>query len=261
MSTVWTAGWARKAARLYDADYAKRYRAHDDQLLESPACLGFVDWLQRTCRQFQPPIDVLDLGCGTGRYFWALEGVRTLVGIDASASMLEEAAHPFRADQIRAGKIELIHGDLFDHDFGASRFHLVYSIGVLGEHSPLDQVVVARVRHWLNSGGRFAFTTVHPDSFSIQRTWRRQLGRAAEKMLPPPFKSPMHERLLSHGRYADEGYIRKLLEPAFVIESVERFVSEAHLHCLCVARKGARGPREHSESSSLAARASGGGAP
>ncbi len=235
------ASWARKASRLYDADYAKRYRAHDDQLLESPACLGFVDWLQRTCRQFQPPpnIDVLDLGCGTGRYFWALEGVRTLVGIDASASMLEEAAHPFRADQIRAGTIELIHGDLFDHDFGASRFHLVYSIGVLGEHSPLDQVVVARVARWLNSGGRFAFTTVHPDSFSIQRTWRRQLGRAAEKMLPPPFKSLMHERLLSHGRYADEGYIRKLLEPAFAIESIERFVSEAHLHCLCVARKSA----------------------
>jgi SAM-dependent methyltransferase len=237
MSTVWTASWARNAARLYDADYAKRYRAHDEQLMESPACLGFVAWLQHTCRQFQPPIDVLDLGCGTGRYFWALEGVRTLVGIDASAPMLEEAAHPFREDQIRAKKIKLIHGDLFDHDFGASRFHLVYSIGVLGEHSPLDKEVVARVTRWVNTGGRFAFTTVHPDSFSIQKTWRRQIGRALEKVLPPPFKALMHRRLLSQGRYADEAYIRELLEPAFVIESLEPFVSEAHLHCLCVARK------------------------
>jgi SAM-dependent methyltransferase len=237
MSTVWAMDWARKAAALYDTAYAKRYRAHDEAQLANPAYLGFVEWLKRTCRQFQPPIDVLDLGCGTGRYFWALEGVSTLVGIDASAPMLQEAAHPFREEQIRASHVTLIHGDLFAHDFGTSRFDLIYSIGVLGEHSPLDAMVVTRVAGLLSSGGRFAFTTVHPDSFSIPRTRRRHAGRVAAQMLPPPFRGFLRERLLSRGRYADEEYIRSLLEPGFTIESLERFVSEAHLHCLCVARK------------------------
>ena len=31
--------------------------------------------------------------------------------------------------------------------------------------------------------------------------------------------------------------VRALLADGFEIESMERFVSEAHLHCLCVARK------------------------
>jgi hypothetical protein len=37
--------------------------------------------------------------------------------------------------------------------------------------------------------------------------------------------------------YADEARIHELLTPMFAIESLERFISEAHLHCLCVARK------------------------
>ena len=49
------------------------------------------------------PIDALDLGCGTGRYFCALRGVRTLVGLDASAAMLERARHPMHEDQITIG--------------------------------------------------------------------------------------------------------------------------------------------------------------
>ena len=42
---------------------------------------------------------------------------------------------------------------------------------------------------------------------------------------------------MSNGMYADETRIQEVLSPLFAIESLERFVSEAHLHCLCVARK------------------------
>ena len=42
---------------------------------------------------------------------------------------------------------------------------------------------------------------------------------------------------MSGGMYADETRIQEVLTPMFAIESLERFVSEAHLHCLCVARK------------------------
>src|SRR5437016_5033835 len=102
MSTETGSRWAQRASLLYDAEYAKRYRVHDDGFGAQGPYQHFVDWLQGICARIEPPIDVLDLGCGTGRYFWALRNVRHLVGIDASASMLREARQPLNADRITA---------------------------------------------------------------------------------------------------------------------------------------------------------------
>ena len=222
---------------LYDTAYAKRYRAHDDEFLTSQPCRDFAEWLRRICGMFQSPIDVLDLGCGTGRYFWALAGVRNLVGIDASSPMLAEARRPYNGDRITAASITLIEGDLFTHDFGSARFDVIYSIGVLAEHAPFDAGIVRRVAHWLKPGGRFAFTTVHPGSPSIPATVGRRIGRSLVWVAPAPVRDRVRARLLAGGMYADEPCVRALLEPSFDIESLERFQSEAHLHCLCVARK------------------------
>ena len=54
---------------------------------------------------------------------------------------------------------------------------------------------------------------------------------------PGPVSMQLRERLLAGGLYADEARVEALLAGAFVIESLERMQSEAHLHCLCVARK------------------------
>ncbi len=97
----------------------------------------------------------------------------------------------------------MIHGDLFTQPLEEGAFDLVYSIGVLAEHAPLNQDVAGRVHRLLKPGGRFAFTTVHPDSPSIGRTAGRSIGRLLA-MLPGPFKRPLRERLLSGGMYADE---------------------------------------------------------
>src|SRR5262249_37946516 len=120
-------------------------RAHDEEFEASRPCRDFAEWLQRVCASFTPPIDVLDLGCGTGRYFWALTGVRDLVGVDASSAMLAEARHPYLADRIGAASITLIEADLFAQEFPADRFDLVYSIGVLTEHVPFEPALAARV--------------------------------------------------------------------------------------------------------------------
>ena len=229
--------WAERAASLYDLAYAKRYRAHDDEFQSSAPCREFAEWLGGVCARFPPPIDVLDLGCGTGRYFWALTGVGSLVGLDASAAMLEEAKRPYNADRIAVPSLSLIQGDLLTHRFEAARFDLVYSIGVLAEHVPLDEALVARVVEWLKPGGRFAFTTVHPASPSIPRTPGRRVGEWIEPVTFGAARRNLRGRLLAGGLYADEERVHELLDPRFAIESLERFVSEAHLHCLCVARK------------------------
>jgi SAM-dependent methyltransferase len=229
--------WGRKAAGLYRSEYARAYREHDDELDRVDAYAAFAAWLGDVCRASGGPIDALDLGCGTGRYFSALAGVRSLVGIDASADMLAEARRPLHADRVATRDIELVEGDFLTHEFGAARFDLVYSIGVLAEHTPLDEAVVDRVRRWLRRGGRFAFTTVHPDSPSVPRTLGRAVGRAFVPWTRGALRARLRDRLLSGGLYADERRIHELVDRSFVVESLTRMHSEAHLHVLCVARK------------------------
>jgi SAM-dependent methyltransferase len=234
-----TSHWAVKASTLYDPAYARRYRAHDDEFQNSEPCRRFADWLRQVCLTFASPIDVLDLGCGTGRYFWALSGVRELVGIDASPAMLAEARNPYNADRITAGAVTLIEGDLFGHEFATARFDLIYSIGVLAEHVPFDAAVVAHVSRWLRPNGRFAFTTVHPESPSIPQTFKRRAGRSLAAIAPRAVAQRIRHRLMSDGLYADEARIEQLMGDAFAIESLRRFESEAHLHCWCVGRRNA----------------------
>lgn len=231
--------WAAKASALYDEAYARKYRAHDDRLTGTPAYEQFVAWLTAVCQRFDRPIDVLDLGCGTGRYFWALSRVRSLTGLDASPAMLAHARTPFRGGEVRAASVDLVCGDLMTATFRDESFDLVYSIGVLAEHTPLSAALVARVSQWTRRGGRFAFSTVHPESPSIPRTPARRLAMALTPWLPAPLARPVRARLLGDGLYADEQWIKDVLRPFFVVESLTRMTSEAHLHCLCVARREA----------------------
>ena len=151
--------------------------------------------------------------------------------------MLAEARRPFNHDRITAERVTLVEGDLFAYEFEPGRFDFVYSIGVLAEHAPLDAAILARVARWLKPGGFFAFSTVHPDSPSVPRTLKRRLGRAIASAAPAAIGRPVRDRLLAGGLYADEARIRELLMADFAIESLRPFVSEAHLHCWCVARK------------------------
>jgi hypothetical protein len=42
---------------------------------------------------------------------------------------------------------------------------------------------------------------------------------------------------MSGGLYADERWIETVLTPHFTVESITLMESEAHLHCLCIARR------------------------
>jgi SAM-dependent methyltransferase len=229
--------WGRKAAELYRPDYARRYRAHDDELAAVDAYARFCAWLGGICDLFGREIDVLDLGCGTGRYFRAIRHARALTGVDASPAMLAEARSPVAAGDISAGAVELVQADIVTYDGGAARFDLVYAIGVLAEHTPLDGRVVSNVFRCLRPGGRFAFTTVHPESPSVPLTLGRSIARKVLPLTAGPFRRSLHERLTANGLYADEALIRGRLAGLFDIESLVRVESEAHLHCLCTARK------------------------
>lgn len=225
-------------AALYDADYARRYRSRDDELDRVGSYHALVAWIGSVCDRFAHPIDVLDLGCGTGRYFWGLRNVASITGLDASRPMLAEAARPTHADEIKTRAITLVHGDLDSHHFSDHSFDLVYSIGVLAEHVALNRALVERVARWLKPGGRFAFTTIDPESPDVPKTVQR---RVASILLPMagPARQALHERLMVGGMYADETWIRRTLAGVLTIESLDRFQSDVHLHGRCVAVKHA----------------------
>jgi ubiquinone/menaquinone biosynthesis C-methylase UbiE len=223
-------------AALYDADYARRYRTRDEELESVGSYHELVRWIGEVCDRFDHPIDVLDLGCGTGRYFWGLRNVDTLTGLDASEPMLVEAAQPTRATEITARTIALVKGDLSTHSFADNSFDLVYSIGVLAEHVPLTRTLVARVARWLRSGGRFAFTTIDPQSPDVPKTMQRRIATSLLPITPGAAGESLHRRLMVDGMYADQRWIRAMLDGLFTIESIDRFQSDVHLHGRCIAR-------------------------
>ena len=232
-----TTRWGTRAAGLYDRDYARQYREHDEAIRPGSAVGSIGVWLGRVCESFGKRIDVLDLGCGTGRYFHVLRRVRKLVGVDVSEPMLAEARRPVDASALAVQSITLVHADFLSPGFTLGTFDLIYSIGVLAEHSPFDEAIAARVHGWLRAGGRFAFTAVHPRSFCVRRTAGRRLGEAILPFAIGPVRTALRARLMSGGLYADEEQLRTVLaRSGFTVESVEPLRSDIHLHSLVVAR-------------------------
>jgi SAM-dependent methyltransferase len=228
--------WGTRAARLYNEEYARRYFEYDDQAFRNPVGASFAAWLGDLCRTFDRPIAILDLGCGTGRFFPALTHVREIVGVDASAAMLARARDR-AASACPPASVTLIEGDLETIRLDGGRFDLAYSIGVLAEHVPLTPRLAARVGEWLAPHGVFAFTAVHPESPSIGLTWRRRIGRAVLPWTAGRVRDGLRARWLGRGLYADERYVGEVMgQTGFRLESLSRFESEEHLHGLVVAR-------------------------
>lgn len=226
------------ARDIYTSEYAKQYRACDEIVSEGGPVARLGNLLEKLSGQFDGKISVLDLGCGTGRYFWKLKNVAELVGVDRSAPMLAEARSPIESNRIVAERVILTEGDILSIDFEPARFDLIYSIGVLGEHVAFNGQIASRVFRWLKPQGLFLFTTVHPISHSVHRTFKR---RAGEWLLPNAggaLRYWLRDRVLSGGCYADEEYIQDVLNACgFKIERLEQWPSDIHLQCHCVARK------------------------
>src|SRR5436305_1908196 len=86
---------------------AAKYRSDDEVEVTTEHHRHLRGILTTLSSSFGRPINVLDVGCGTGRYFYCLKNVASLLGLDISEEMLKIAEHPVRQADISAKRIEL----------------------------------------------------------------------------------------------------------------------------------------------------------
>jgi len=174
--------------KLYDQAYSRRYRERDEFSIVGENLEHIGNILKDISRSFGHKILVLDLGCGTGRYFHCLQNVERLTGIDISPHMLEEARNPVKKKEIRIDHIDLICTNIFEVDFPAHSFDFIYSIGVLGEYSPFDLYISNKLFDWLKPGGKLFFTILDSYSKWQYKRLRRQVTEIIYPLLPSILK-------------------------------------------------------------------------
>jgi ubiquinone/menaquinone biosynthesis C-methylase UbiE len=168
----------------YDAS-ARTYRKDDELDITGDDHQKLAAKISSICESFGRPINALDIGCGTGRYFHALRNTEKLVGMDVSSEMLESARDPVRAEEVSAREIELICANFYNHRFPAGSFDFIYAIGVFGNGCPILPEVLRKFDQWLKPGGRLFFDVLDSEYLPALTRVRKWLRRAIYLALPP----------------------------------------------------------------------------
>lgn len=234
-----------KIAADYDRG-ANQYR-HDDEIeacSENHQRLGGN--LRRICRSFSRPVRVLEMGCGTGRYFHWLDRTQLLVGTDISGEMLNQAKHPVREAEVAAREIRLIQANIYELNFEPGSFDFIYSLGVFGYGAALTAELCEKIACWLAPDGRLYFDAIEKRDMGRTHQVKQTVKSAVVPLLPGSVKEKLAAReaaavpVFNHTRAG----VEQLMEAAgFVDFSISSNTCHSPLwtgmHLECCARKSA----------------------
>lgn len=245
-------------ARLHYDNQARHYRTEGDRKARlSPAYQKYFSDLSSLCEKLGKQIDVLDLGCGTGRYFDCLKNVSLLVGLDLSVNMLKEAKEVFRTvSPPDLPRVLLINGDVHKVDslFSESRrFDLIYSIGTFAEYTSLNLRDLDAMYHLLAEGGYLYLTTVYWNP-TIRNYLHRFCAKAKAFAFPRFVKGwliarffPTLHSAITHKKidysllYLSHRHLLKRLRRSKFSEfALESYTDTKHTHEIVIARKPLR---------------------
>lgn len=178
----------------YDAS-AEKYRNHDEVDVTGTDHRRFGDILGGICESFGRPIAVLDIGCGTGRYFHCLRNVDRLVGMDVSEEMLARARHPVLEEEVTAREIELLAANFYNHEFSPGSFDFIYSLGVFGNGCPVTPSVLQKFISWLRPGGCFFFDIMDAANLRLMLRFRKWMRATVYQCLSPKMQSAWDRRV------------------------------------------------------------------
>ncbi|MBS1589455.1 MAG: class I SAM-dependent methyltransferase [Bacteroidetes bacterium] len=220
--------------KVYDPTTTANYRQYDEDFIHTKAYLHLASKLKFLCQSFERPITILDVGCGTGRYFHVLTHVDRLIALDYSENMLLQAQHPFREAEIPMDKIVFHQGNFYDFDFGNQSFDFIYSIGVLGEHTVFDEHVCNKLFKLLRPGGKLYFTVVDLQS---RKSFKRKIMEALYPFTPIGIKRILDKRWETC--YLTWTQLDNIVsKQGFEVYQIERYISEdpkwkgVHLECI-----------------------------
>lgn len=232
-----------KALELYNEKHSKEYRRGDELAIQYASHKHYCNLLQDISISFNYKISVLDVGCGTGRYFHCLKNAKHLLGIDISLHMLKQAFNPVKKEDLDVENIELLCGDILDINISNQSFDFIYSIGVLGEYSPFNLYLCNKLFELIKPYGKLFINIVDIHS-RIQRIWKerpnlkRRILNKAFPFLPSEIKKYLNNKLSSF--YMRKKEIEKILiESNFAKYRISRYEHPtksrwqgAHYDCL-----------------------------
>jgi|GEM_PF-4779181 len=136
---------------IYDDEQAVEMRRRDEMPFYEPTrrLLGEI------FARIRPPgrIDVMDLGCGSGRYFHLFTDCGLYLAIDPSGPALREALKPAFDGLYGKERVEFLEGDISHPDLDSKRFDLIHCVGVYGQLVVFDRSVVRRACSLLSKKG------------------------------------------------------------------------------------------------------------
>lgn len=203
---------------------SSQYRRDDEIEVTTANHHRICSTLQGICLSFPDPIRVLDVGCGTGRYFHCLTNVEELTGVDISDDMLRAAETPVRQELISVKKIRRIRSNIYLSSFEPESFQFIYSLGMFGNGCPVTVELCDKFHEWLAPGGKLYFNTVDFSGLPLWYRARRQARHFVYPMLSRRLQTILDERearqpSFSMNRGDLEAIIRRTKFSAFQIKS------------------------------------------
>lgn len=165
------------------------YRSQDEEHISGADYQHVSKILRDVSGSFDRDIRVLDLGCGTGRYFHCIQNARELVGLDISQQMLDAARNPVRGHEVTARELTLVQGDLFSVKFADGYFDFIYCMGVFGNGCGITPRACAQIHRWLAPGGAWYFDATDTSLLPRSSRVKKDLAAQVYAALPRTAKS------------------------------------------------------------------------
>jgi ubiquinone/menaquinone biosynthesis C-methylase UbiE len=136
---------------IFDSAHAEETRRRDE-LAEYDEHLAVYGRHFATVPRNARPFSVLDVGCGTGRYFRFFADADLVVGLDPSTEMLKQAQRAVGVETLGRPPV-LVIGKTDDIPLLPGTFDLVYCIGVLGQLVPISKAQLGYLLKFCRKGG------------------------------------------------------------------------------------------------------------